>query len=225
MVLVAFERPAVARTVEWVLQWAGFATTVTRNLAEAEAKLAAGGFAGFVADVALPGPPIYAALDRIASLRPAPVVVLVSAVYRKTSYKRRPTRLYGAQDYVELHHVGDQLPEKLWRHLGRTAADADREAQRRSWEEMSREGDRRFGNEAADRLAELIVADLLLYNGDAILAAATPEAAAAAVADDLAVARELHEQVCHAEGGAPEAGAVDRAFRSWMERMGKRGRT
>src|SRR5208337_2285915 len=40
-------------------------------------------------------------------------VVLLASVYRHTAYKRRPTSLYGAHDYVEQHHVPDLLPTKL----------------------------------------------------------------------------------------------------------------
>ena len=34
---------------------------------------------------------------------------LVATVHRRTSYKRRPARLYGADDYVEIHRLGEQL--------------------------------------------------------------------------------------------------------------------
>ena len=50
--------------------------------------------------------------------RGAAFVVLVASVYRPTGYKRRPTRLYGADDYIEIHHLGDALSVKLRRLLG-----------------------------------------------------------------------------------------------------------
>jgi CheY-like chemotaxis protein len=45
-------------------------------------------------------------------------VILVASVYRKTRYKRRPASLYGADDYVEQHHIHDMLPAKLSAALG-----------------------------------------------------------------------------------------------------------
>ena len=57
-------------------------------------------------------------------------VVLVASIYNRTGYKRRPTSLYGADDYVEQHHI----PDRCWRswsgswgaapQVGRSAAGA-----------------------------------------------------------------------------------------------------
>jgi len=45
-------------------------------------------------------------------------VVLVSAIYDKTRYKRAPSSLYGADDYIERHHIHDGLIPKLKKMLG-----------------------------------------------------------------------------------------------------------
>ncbi|MEO1175086.1 MAG: hypothetical protein AAFX94_23985, partial [Myxococcota bacterium] len=45
-------------------------------------------------------------------------VILVASVYNKTAYKRRPSDLYGADDYVEQHHITDMLPSKLCALIG-----------------------------------------------------------------------------------------------------------
>ncbi len=45
-------------------------------------------------------------------------MVLVASVYNRTGYKRRPTSLYGADDYVEQHHIPDALVGKLERLIG-----------------------------------------------------------------------------------------------------------
>ena len=36
-------------------------------------------------------------------------VVLFPSVYNKTAYKKKPDSLYGADAYIELHHIEDQL--------------------------------------------------------------------------------------------------------------------
>lgn len=41
------------------------------------------------------------------------IVILVSAIYDKTRYKRAPSSLYGADDYIERHHIQDSLITKL----------------------------------------------------------------------------------------------------------------
>lgn len=45
-------------------------------------------------------------------------IILMASVYSKTAYKRRPTSLYGADDYLEQHHIHDLLVPKLLELLG-----------------------------------------------------------------------------------------------------------
>ena len=45
-------------------------------------------------------------------------VILIASVFNKTAYKRTPHSLYGADDYVEQHHIPDMLPVKLARLIG-----------------------------------------------------------------------------------------------------------
>jgi len=40
-------------------------------------------------------------------------IILVAASYRKARYKRLPESLYGADDYIEIHHISDQLLNKI----------------------------------------------------------------------------------------------------------------
>ncbi len=68
-----------------------------------------------VIDVALPG--LYA-FEVIEQLRRTPAlervkVILLSSVYNKTAYKRTPTSLYGADDYLEKHHIPVTLVSKI----------------------------------------------------------------------------------------------------------------
>ncbi|MCX7770945.1 MAG: zinc-ribbon domain-containing protein [Proteobacteria bacterium] len=40
-------------------------------------------------------------------------VILVASIYDRTRYKRRPQNLYGADDYIEKHHIPDDLCNKV----------------------------------------------------------------------------------------------------------------
>lgn len=40
-------------------------------------------------------------------------VILVASIYDRTRYKRRPQNLYGADDYIEKHHIPDTLLNKV----------------------------------------------------------------------------------------------------------------
>lgn len=40
-------------------------------------------------------------------------VILVASIYDRTRYKRRPQNLYGADDYIEKHHIPDDLLNKV----------------------------------------------------------------------------------------------------------------
>jgi DNA-binding response OmpR family regulator len=49
-------------------------------------------------------------------------IILLASIHDKTRYKREPESLYGAQDYIERHHIQDQLIAKIQRILeGRNA--------------------------------------------------------------------------------------------------------
>lgn len=41
--------------------------------------------------------------------------ILIAAIYDKTRYKRTPASLYGADDYIEKHHIPDELAAKIYR--------------------------------------------------------------------------------------------------------------
>ncbi len=42
-------------------------------------------------------------------------LVLIASIYDKTRYKRSPTSLYGADDYIEKHHIPDSLAAMIYR--------------------------------------------------------------------------------------------------------------
>ncbi|MBI5180387.1 MAG: response regulator, partial [Nitrospirae bacterium] len=41
------------------------------------------------------------------------IVILVASIYDKTRYKREPMSLFGADDYIEKHHIRDSLITKI----------------------------------------------------------------------------------------------------------------
>ncbi len=223
-ILFAHERRAVARAVEHVLEREGFSVTSVTDGVQARTALAQRRWAGFVVDVGLPKVPGYelCELARHEGEAGAQVVVLVSSVYRRTSYKRRPTRLYGADDYVEIHHLCDALPRKLREHLGLPQASPALAAQDQAREQLREEGDRRMIPTNQTRLASLIVADLILYNGDALHEATSLAAARRAMAADLEIARELFEQILRGEGDAQPSGRpIDDAFETLVTALGR----
>jgi CheY-like chemotaxis protein len=222
--LLAHERPVVRRVASRVLDLCGFAVEPVSTGSAARASLRRRRWDAFVVDVALPEIPGYELCGMAKSEGDggASVVVLVASVYRKTSYKRRPARLYGADDYVELHHVGDQLPQKLRRHLHLTDELAPEDAREAARMELRAEGDARMQPDDSARLASLIVADMVLYNGDRIIGARDLAAAESAIADDLEIARDLFAQARHAEGASMLAGdPIGDEFRRLMAELGR----
>lgn len=52
--------------------------------------------------------------------------ILIASIYDKTRYKREPQSLYGADDYIEKHHIPDALAAKIYRLVfGQQAVEAE----------------------------------------------------------------------------------------------------
>jgi predicted Zn finger-like uncharacterized protein len=147
-------------------------------------------------DVALPGVPAFELCDRV---RATPELngtglILIASVFQQTRYKRAPTSLYGADDYIEKHHIRDWLPDKIARLLppGATgpapAAAAgpapaapggkhhalidEREKRTLIQEELGVRGEPHRGleriRENLRRFARIIVSDIALYNQELV---------------------------------------------------------
>ncbi len=50
-------------------------------------------------------------------------IILLAAIYDKTKYKRSPQSLYGADDYIEQHHIPDALVPMIYRLVVDAAPD------------------------------------------------------------------------------------------------------
>lgn len=225
-ILFAHERSVISDAVSKVLASQGFEVDVValgqEALDRAAAQHAAGApYDGYVTDVALPD---LAAYELIAPIREhgVKVVILVASVYRRTSYKRRPPRLYGADDYVEVHHLGDQLPDKLHKHLGLDADSVD-EVQaataQSAADTLREEGDQRLAVHDPSRRAALIIADLVLYNGDVLTSGLSFDEVEAKLLADLEGARTLFAAFEPVEGGP--ADPVGAAFEDMMSRLAR----
>lgn len=212
LVLFAHARAPIGRAVDRVLSAHGFTVIQAHDAAQVLAELAERRFDALVVDVALPG---AAGFELTAPAREAgvAVVILVASVFRRTSYKRQPQRLYGADDYVEIHHLGDHLPQRLRERLGLGVSELPAETLREVVELLHASGDARLVEETPESLASLIVADLLLYNGDRMAEVDGVEQAFAAVGKDLEGARALFAQVRPELSREAGPDLIDAAFR------------
>lgn len=81
-------------------------------------------------DVALPTVYGFEICDRVRN-NPALAgvkTILLASIYDKTRYKREPKALYGADDYIEKHHIPDSLAAKISRLVfGQSALDPSAE--------------------------------------------------------------------------------------------------
>jgi CheY-like chemotaxis protein len=184
-IVIAHESEPIREAIRQLCADAGYAV---HAVAEGQAAIDALARrpAALVLDVALPSVHAYEVVEEAKRRAPDTRIVLVASIYNRTGYKRRPTSLYGADDYVEQHHIPDALLVKLERLIG----PAPRAVQLPSPDVLTPEGEkiRDAGEgrmsalpaaatlspkmiERAERLARLIVADIALYNGDALDAA------------------------------------------------------
>ena len=187
-IVVAHESEPIREAIRRLCLDAGYSVHAVGEGQSALAALAQRP-AALVLDVALPEVHAYEVVEEAKRRAPETRIVLVASIYNRTGYKRRPTSLYGADDYVEQHHIPDALLIKLERLIG----PAPRPVELPSAHELTPEGvrirDAGEGRlsplpagapaappsqkmvERAERLARLIVADIALYNGDALDAA------------------------------------------------------
>jgi CheY-like chemotaxis protein len=175
-IVVAYESESIRAVIRHLLEGVGW-TVIAVSDGHAAIAALGGAPAALVIDVAVGGVHAYAVVEEVRRRALGTRVVLVASIYNRTSYKRKPTSLYGADDYVEQHHIPDALVDKLSRLIGpppkgATTPPAHHEtpegqvirdaAQHRlddpSWLQVQR----------AERLARLIVADIALYNGAAL---------------------------------------------------------
>jgi len=118
LVLVAHDSDVIRNTVCDVLVDSGFRVDTAANGVEALTKATEMIPSGLVLDVGLAGT-IYGfeVCERLKTSQKTSgiKIVLLSSVYDMRRYKRTPVSLYGADDYIEKHHIPDLLPQKMRR--------------------------------------------------------------------------------------------------------------
>jgi len=119
LVLVAHDSTVVADMIRSVVQQAGLTVEHATDGLEALKKATALKPRVMIVDVGLTG--IYG-FELCERLKGDPdtrsiKIILLSSVYGLTAYKRNPVTLYGADDYIEKHHIPDKLLPKLMQLL------------------------------------------------------------------------------------------------------------
>lgn len=115
LVLVAHDSEVVRSMITEVLQDAGFGVDTASNGHEALKKAINANPQAMVLDVGLSGIYGFELCERLKGdgRTSAIKIVLLSSVYDMRRYKRTPVSLYGADDYIEKHHIPDFLPIKI----------------------------------------------------------------------------------------------------------------
>jgi CheY-like chemotaxis protein len=125
--------------------------------------------------------------------------ILLSSVHHGARYKRAPTSLYGADDYIERHHLPDLLIPKI-RRLLETCEGEERRGrpspapslsdeqvlQRRELEEIENRppGKEEAAGEEMVRMCRVIAGDIALYNED-VIQSTDPGQLISALSEDL----------------------------------------
>jgi predicted Zn finger-like uncharacterized protein len=118
-VMIAHSDRELCGTIRDIVEHAGFEAILGHDGREVLAAMDAVHPQIAVVDVALQG--LYA-FEVVDTLRRRPgldnvKIILLSSVYNKAAYKRQPNSLYGADDYIEKHHIPDDLVLKINRLL------------------------------------------------------------------------------------------------------------
>ena len=220
-VIVAHESEAIRSAITRLLADAGYqVTAVADGPAALTCLIARPAPEALVLDVALPGIFAHELMERLERLGSPTKTVLVASVYNRAGYKRRPSSLYGAHDYVEQHHIPDLLLLKLAALLGGAAPDGQLvdAAVERDTPVIRAAGQSRLqirygslaeGCERARRLARLIIADIAIYHPD--LDRLCSDERTARLRDDLHVREVVGAQARNAHVPRAEQAADRRA--------------
>lgn len=193
-VMIAHSDKQLCGTIRDVVENAGFEGILRHDGDEVLAAMDTLRPQVAVVDVALQGLYAFEVVDKVRR-RPGlenVKIILLSSVYNRAAYKRSPSSLYGADDYIEKHHIPDDLVLKINRLLvdaapakgpvasgeaeqdGRQLSPADRLMQApdfintvnekiQSAEESEVSANDTSEFQRAERLARIIVSDISLY--------------------------------------------------------------
>ena len=198
-VMIAHSDSEICSTIRSLVEGAGYEVALGHNGDEVLAAMDTMRPQIAIVDVALEGLYAFEVVEKI-RLRPGlqnVKIILLSSVYNKAAYKRAPDSLYDADDYIEKHHIPDDLIMKINRLLigaADTSEAASKDAVEKSGEQLSAaEGasqsldfinavnekiqsaeDHEVSSsdvperDRAERLARIIVSDISLYYMDRV---------------------------------------------------------
>lgn len=206
-ILIAVEEEELGKLIQRILGNKGYLGHLVTSGKEAIEALNGGGVDLLLLSVYLPDMMGYELLDQISDDRTGPGIpsILLSAVHHAARYKRAPTSLYGADDYLERHHLPDLLLPKIQRLLSagedpppkvtplEVPPPTDQQIlARRDLESMERAN--RISSEPQmgeiQRMCRVIVGDIALYNED-VIASTAPGDLLDAIASDLSEGEAL----------------------------------
>jgi DNA-binding response OmpR family regulator len=216
-VLIAVNEGDLAEFVKRILQGHGYHVCVVSSGAETLEMLRIESVDLLLINVFLPDMMGFEVLDRIREgkdEKPIPSILL-SSVHHATRYKRAPTSLYGANDYLERHHLPDLLVPKIKLLLEKGNEEQvsvspntvppltdEQVRQRRELEEIentSRETMDTLDTEI-QRMCRVIAGDIALYNED-IIRSTEPHKLLETIAEDLREGEKLLERKFPEVGG------------------------
>lgn len=180
LILIANENQDFCKTVANLLMKNGYDTESVYDGIDALMKVQEKMPAVVLLDIALPGMLGFEVCESVRNIEAVKdtKILLIAAIYDKTRYKRAPVSLYGANDYIEKHHIHDLLIKKIENLLAESPAEKvlprggdekDPLAPDLKGEERSNPcgggiSDSEKEHEKARRLARIIVSDIALYN-------------------------------------------------------------
>lgn len=192
MILIAHEDQAICQWILARLDLLPFPTRICREPSEVVPWLKKEIPCLLLLDVAFAGGFPFALIERVKQQRDGVThkVILLPSIYNKTAYKKRPTSLYGADAYLELHHVGDGLLPIIaehYPHLRTKIVDFD------EGRGPTTERDLVQGNlsERAWALSRMLIADMALYHQDRLSPGLASSEAQELFADCLREGRQL----------------------------------
>lgn len=220
-VVVADSGDATLKLIYGLLTNAGFDTITVADGVQAMIEIEKHKPGVVILDVALPSIFGFEICDRLKNNPQSSDVkiILLASIYDKTRYKREPTSLYGADDYIEKHHIQDFIAKKVNRLLSPVPS-AQREEEsitppplpppvrQQQAEEMRKEEIKPFPPaapvdaqqvEAARRFARIILSDIALYNQGAVEEGIRNNKFQTVLSEEIKEGRELYNSRVPAE--------------------------
>lgn len=201
-IVVGHEVPSAARTIARVLRQGGYAPVLVKSgeqvLQACDPALPAP-CVGVVLDVGVPGVMAFEVIDQLRAhpaTKTLPIVLLAS-VFERTRYKRRPNQLYGADAYLELHHVPDRLNVILDAvRAGQPAPETWRQAPAdRAYAAPLRGRPPVLDEDGLRTLARRLLSDAALYHGDEVARGVAAGEPLRFLSDAVEAARQIFRDV------------------------------